>query len=727
MSKRWYLAGLFLIVLVSFVSGAVKINEVELNPAGSNNATQWVEIINQDSLQNLSGWYIKDRDGTKVSFPSLTLSNNSLYVLDNLSLFVTNNESVFLFNNSNALQDATGNLSDSNPANGDIKTWQRIPDGTGNFFLQNGTKGILNQLSENNTLISNSTIQNTTIISKSISSQCLTETDSFLVSAQINSSCISQVYFPFVFNFTSKNLNATTNIGNTYSRIVTNGTLPSSTFMNWTVVAIDCYNRTVNAPLSQIYINARTKLSISPVNPNGRNGWYISQPTFTLTKDPRAVQSFYKWDNPIFNYTSPFGLEFSTNNGNTTGGVLNLKFWSNFNCSVEAQLNQTFKFDFQNPVFKNLEPENNSEVINNNIPTIQSLIDEIYQSNSGIDKSSIAMLLDGSNVPINVLDSGDLDAIARHNPSTLSDGIHTVKLNASDNAGRFSQTSWSFKINTTIEDFSINISSPINNSYNSRRIPLEIKVSQMVDKIELRDNLAANPRPRLLCRNCDEYGISREKIFSFHEGLNNITIKATDEFGNFRMKTRVFFIDSRPPKISSTEPKRESVINGSFFQVKYSEDNLKSVMLSFNQSINLTNCPSGNNRVCNVSTNLSLYNNHFIDYKFILSDGINTAESKTTRVLVDTINPLVTINSPTNTSQARKVQLNISIPEQVNLEYMDNFDFSPRMRSLCIDCIDYGQFKPKFISLKSGHHDLIFKATDEAGNTDMKEVEFDVI
>ena len=632
-------------------------------------------------------------------------------MLNFLSGINNDNNIISLYNNFNIIQDLTLNISDN--AN-DNRTHQRVPDATGNFSFLSATKGLPNQL--------------TNISNKNISSQCIFETDNVTLSAHVSSFCISKVIFSIKINNSITNLTSDNNIGQTYFRTLNSSYIHGSHRINWTVFALDCFNRTVQDGEESFYVNARTKLSVNPAAPNGINGWYVTEPTFTLSSDPQALSTFYRWDGlGPFNYTAPFKLENSPNQGNTTGGVLELKFRSNFSCSLETEKSRLFRFDFQKPLIKNLIPSNNS-ITNNAFPTIEALIDEKYQSNSGVDKQTVKLFIDGSQVPITLIDSGSLDVIVRHNPlNPLPDGNHTIKINVSDNAGRFSQLTWFFKIDTTLKNFTLNVSSPIAKNYSSRRIPIEITTTDIVDRIELIDNLVANPRPRVLCRNCDEYGISRERLFTFHEGWNNITIRAEDEFGNSKMKNILFFIDSRPPRISQTLPRRNSVINGSFFQVKYTEDNLKSVLLSFNPDISLTNCQSGSNKVCNISVNLSAFDGQFIDFKFILSDGINTAESRETRVLVDTTTPIIKINFPLNNSQnERRVQLNISVSEQVSLEYLDDFAFAPRMRRLCTNCIEYGEFRQKFTSLKPGQHNLIIKATDKAGNSQEKQVEFDV-
>jgi len=204
-----------------------------------------------------------------------------------------------------------------------------------------------------------------------------------------------------------------------------------------------------------------------------------------------------------------------------------------------------------------------------------------------------------------------------------------------------------------------------------------------------------------------------------------LTIKATDYVGNSNESTVDFFIDAKPPKIRKTEPRRNKITNGSFFQVKYTEDNPVNISLIFNPTIQLENCTSGRNQYCSTSINLSEFDGTWIDYYFKISDGINIVQSKTTRVFVDTISPILTINSPENITYGRRVPFNITISEPVRLEYYD--ESRDRWRRLCSNCDDYGFDRKKTKSFKRGTHNIQIRAKDKAGNSDTQQVSFNVI
>jgi len=55
-----------ILILINFVYAEIRINEVELNPAGSDGGKEWIELYS-DSLINLEGWKLVNHDN-KVLF-----------------------------------------------------------------------------------------------------------------------------------------------------------------------------------------------------------------------------------------------------------------------------------------------------------------------------------------------------------------------------------------------------------------------------------------------------------------------------------------------------------------------------------------------------------------------------------------------------------------------------------------------------------------------------------
>lgn len=718
MIKREILALLFFILIfsifnISFIS-AVVINEAEINPAGSDIGTEWVEIFNNDNNGvNLSGWYINTAGGLNHSLDNISLNENSFYIRQGFTPSIADtSQNLKLFDNTNSLIDQTGIFTDIGN-NG--STYSRIPDVTGSFIFQLGTKNASNQP--------------TTIQNKTSSPICVLNGDNVRLNVNVSGFCAEEVIFSVLINGNWMNFTGVENNPTNFTTTINSSLFNLTGNVDWTVYTRNCLNITAQDGIESFYVNNKTILSVNPANPDGLAGWYISEPSFILINTD-AANIFYRWDGLAYSVFSgiAFGLENTPNNGNTTGGVMTLTYWSNFSCGkTESDQSKTFKSDFTDPLINDLQPPHNSIVYNNLMPQIQALIDEVYQSNSGINKLKVFMFLDGSPVIPALLNSGSLDVIAKYNtPNPLSVGWHNVTINATDKAGRNSQLTWQFMLNIT-DGFNITVNSPENEMYNNKRAEFNISIEGVASILEYINYNDGRPRWITLCRNCEEYGESRRKTQSLNDGWNNITIRGTSEFGIVKEENIVLFIDSKPPQIKQTMPKKNQVVNGSEFLVKYTEGDLQNVSLIFNPVIQFNGCVSGSNAICSQFVDLTAFNGEFIDFYFQLKDKVNTVNSSMIRVIVDTQAPVLNVMKPEQEVYNKKVPFKVSINETVLLEYIDHSDFKPRWKRLCSNCQDFGIVKNVTKSFKPGNHEITIRATDKAGNSDSEDVEFGVI
>jgi len=555
------------------------------------------------------------------------------------------------------------------------------------------------------------------------SSSCAYETTNITLSANITGS-VKSVWVET--NISGTIQNHTTHFNGIYSANI-NSTGGQS--LSWRFVAEDIGNGITYGNWNTMYIAKRTTLTIDPASTDGLNNWYVTEPFFTL-ENSDSSEIYYKWDSKEERpYNSQFGLENIPNSPpKESAGILELNYWSNTTCGIEPKQTVILKVDLTNPLIKDLIPENNSIVYNNLRPVIQAYIDEVYQSNSGIDKSSIIFKLDGLAVSKQITNEG-LDAIVKHTPTAdLSQGQHNVSVFAKDKAGRSSELNWSFEINLTSQ-FNLTVNKPEDTIYDNKRVQFNISTTEEVKKIEYINYNDNKPKYKTICTNCEEYGLSRIKTQTLNEGENNLTIRATGQFGAKEINTS-FFIDSKKPVISKITPTRNKVTNGSDFYIKLREANLKGINLTINSTtlpLNLTNCTDSKSyKECTFFVNLSEYEGDYIEYSFEVYDSINTVKSKETRIKVDTIKPQLTVNLPENANYP-KVPFNITSTEESNLEYWDNSDSNPRWKRICTNCNEYGSIKPKTKYFKRGEHDLLIRATDDAGNSDMKQLFFKVI
>ncbi len=139
--KKW-IAGLLLIglLLISLVNAEVRINEVELNPYGSDTGNEWIELYS-DSLINLESWKLVNTDNEIIplnqSFSGYKIINLEEQWLDN------ENESVILYNG-DSLISITPVLRDNN---NDNRTWNYC---NGVWLFLSSTPGLINACSQSN-------------------------------------------------------------------------------------------------------------------------------------------------------------------------------------------------------------------------------------------------------------------------------------------------------------------------------------------------------------------------------------------------------------------------------------------------------------------------------------------------------------------------------------------------------------------------------------------------
>ncbi len=267
------------------------------------------------------------------------------------------------------------------------------------------------------------------------------------------------------------------------------------------------------------------------------------------------------------------------------------------------------------------------------------------------------------------------------------------------------------------------ISSPIDEMlYSTGRVVLDASVNEKTDiEYSLDGARFVN-----LCNNCD----SKTKTLSLKDGDYELVVKATDEAGNYDVKSVSFSIDSKAPKIKSTEPKKKSEQKGMVsFKVTYDEDNVNTVVLHYREkgivdytNVDLTGCLSGKGAVCSIDLDLSSLDDKEVEYYFTISDFLRSTDSKTSSFSVDAVAPTLQITKPEEESTLtnKGVLLEVTCDEKVNMEYSkDEEDF----RLLCRNCDEYSSKK---YFKADGAHIITVRATDPAGNQDVESVSFTI-
>lgn len=266
-------------------------------------------------------------------------------------------------------------------------------------------------------------------------------------------------------------------------------------------------------------------------------------------------------------------------------------------------------------------------------------------------------------------------------------------------------------VTATILPGEIYIHSPVQNAvYPERMVLINLSMSSKVKYFKYGDNGGSL---KTLCRECNSY--SKKKPFG--DGFHQLIIYGLFEKGNISHSIN-FLVDSKKPRIIRSEPKRDEVTNGSNFYIKYSEENLKEILINFNPSLVLSNCnESGKDKECFFDLDLTAYDGQYINYSFNVSDYIRSVQSKNIKVKVDTSSPIITIKSPLNSEYGKRILFDLQVNEKVKLQYSDN---NENWRSLCTNCQRYN--RTRFFKL--GNHNVLIRAIDKAGNSDLEEINF---
>jgi|GEM_PF-5790485 len=132
----------------------------------------------------------------------------------------------------------------------------------------------------------------------------------------------------------------------------------------------------------------------------------------------------------------------------------------------------------------------------------------------------------------------------------------------------------SIELEEEITDYLCSIAFPDGGQfYSENSILLEILANKTLESIKYRDYKENNSEWKTLCTHCKGY--NKEKMFE--EGFHRLIIKCRDSSGREDMSEVEFFNDYTNPRISRLKPS-SGFTNGADFRVKYTENNVKSVL-----------------------------------------------------------------------------------------------------------------------------------------------------
>jgi hypothetical protein len=257
--------------------------------------------------------------------------------------------------------------------------------------------------------------------------------------------------------------------------------------------------------------------------------------------------------------------------------------------------------------------------------------------------------------------------------------------------------------------------------YSSRSLNVIFDMNEKGD-VYFMDNIRRPGRFSRICNDCMSYDRRR----SFNEGFNDITFKFHDVVSNTGFHDVTFFIDSKKPRISRTNPRARSFASG-MFDVEFREDFPEELTLFYGNDgaegvkeymVDLEGeCVEERGRTkCEAEVVLDEYDGESIEYWFELTDIAGSfTESRKTELNVDTTPPQVNLNWE---QEGNSVKFLLEVDE-MNFDeatYEVTSDRRPRERRLCSRLRD--DMCMKSIRLRGdGDHDITIRVRDEAGNS----------
>jgi len=279
------------------------------------------------------------------------------------------------------------------------------------------------------------------------------------------------------------------------------------------------------------------------------------------------------------------------------------------------------------------------------------------------------------------------------------------------------------------------VNSPVNEEvYGSTSVLFDMTFNEPASIYWL-DNINGRGVWKRVCSNCENSFSNKLRL---KEGENNISIKATDRNGNSVEVEKHFYIDSKKPRISRTDP-RSGYSNGNFY-VEFIEENPKEIIfdygddtLVFDSEYIKNSCYLDKKKYhCDISADVSKYENQEIPYTFTVVDIAGNSYSKTVKkIKIDTIFPKL-LNNPHFYKQgegryAKYLYFNFQVDEENFDEIVYTYTDSRgklREMGLC-SRLKEGKCEAKK-AFARGHWDINVEIKDKAGNSISYPISFDV-
>jgi hypothetical protein len=374
----------------------------------------------------------------------------------------------------------------------------------------------------------------------------------------------------------------------------------------------------------------------------------------------------------------------------------NVTVWANDTTGGESSANVNFTIDTTNVSLSISNPSNNSystlTTLNVNFTASDTNLDSCWYSNDSM------------------LSNTTLSSCANITGVTWSEGDHNVTIWANDSAGNLNFVDVTFVVDSI--NPTISISSPSNNT-NQTDAGLDVLFSVSDTNLAScwygNDSLSVN-NTLASCVNITSV--------TWSQGSHDVVVWVNDSSGNLNSTSVTFFIDSINPSISISSPSNNSQGTNNSLHVNYSvsDTNLDSCWYSNDSMLSNTSL-SG---CSNITTVVWSDGEHNVS--IFVNDSSGNENSSSVTFNVDSNNPLISIDSPTNNSYSSDTGLNVTFSvSDSNLESCWYANDSMSVNTTLTSCANITE-----VTWSEQQHNVTIWANDSFGNVNSTSITFNV-
>jgi len=381
----------------------------------------------------------------------------------------------------------------------------------------------------------------------------------------------------------------------------------------------------------------------------------------------------------------------------------------------------SFTVDATPPTITALQPTNQSTT-SDNTPTISAAYSD---SQLDINTNSVLLKVDNIDVTISAIVTGSY--IAYSPTSALTDGLHDVTLEVSDNVDNLEKVTWSFTVDT-IAPLITNLQPPHSSITNDNTPTISADYSDssgiIAHEVFIRiDSIDVTSSATVTASN-----LTYTPTVPLSEGIHSIYLGVYDIKFNLATKVWPFTIDTTEPTITNLQPSNSSTTNDNTPTIgaKYADssgvdtgnvllkvDNIDVTALAIVTATNIAYTPD---------TIIMVDGNHNVYLE--VGDILGNLAVKTWSFTVDTTIPDVISPTITNLQPPNGYVTNDDMPS-IGANYVDSSGINTSRVMLKVDDIDVtssttvttsGVSYTPIIGLPDGSHTIYLEVSDNLGN-----------